>query len=458
MAKQGKRYIQRKAYLIYFILVLLSFYQNCPLGNWLGIYGEQPVLIISLLLLIYILVFKKHNFNQEEKLLLALGFYFVFVGFVGNIVYYMITNEMSIIGENIYSKWIKNIIIFFSYVAFVVCIIHYGKKLNRKLLFRPFYAVLIILAILCVIEYLQIPYGLSFLPSVNEYPYWRIRLLTKESSFTSMMILVVVALGLLYAFMYSKNPIHMGISIVCSIILIYFSRSKTVLAFIPLFAVLSLLSAFSKIRKKSIKVVIIVAVLIAIGSMIPVLITSLKDDIQNYTSFATRGYSLIVGFIIGIIFPFGVGGGIYIWAIQSFFKTFLEPLSFLNSGLNLTEIYSIINATEDTTVTIKSGVLQYNVYWGIIGTLVLCFLFYNMYKKLKHKKSFRYRKYVCTLFLISIIVVILIRDMTTDFWLIFSIVSLLGTPKNKQQRVPSKQIRETNVSPNDLIVPVKASN
>lgn len=413
-----------KNYMIYLFLIIFSIYQNCPLGKYMGVYGEQPVFMVSLFLFLYLLVFKRQKIFKTIRPLFYLLFYLIGISIIANLIYVVINQDSIILGENIFYKSIKVCIIYFSYLSYMFCLVFYGKKLKRNMIFRPFYILLIIISLLAFVEKIQMPYGLSFIPSINSYPYYRIRLLSRESSFTSTLILLSSILGIYYSFRYPLSKVRIIISVFLSGFIIYISGSKALLGLFVIFGLLYSIKVLFKNIKAIWKLAYLILVVLLLCLILPRFFSMVSDDLTKYTSIVTRFYSIFNGFIIGIMFPFGFGCSLHLWAIPHFYLTNLALLSKFGINLNLSEIYSIIETNNDFAVSVKSGVLQYNMYWGIVGTIVLITCLYKMYrsyKKIPHNKD---KKIITSLSLTLMIAVLLVRDFTSDFWIIISIINI----------------------------------
>ena len=425
------RKVINKDYLIYAFLIIFSIYQNCPLGNYLGVFGEQPVFIVSLFIFAYLVFLRKVNIQKRIRPLFYLLAYMLFVSFIANILFLVISRNYILLGENIFIKAIKVCIIYLSYLSLLVCLTYYGKRIKINMVFRPFYLTLIIIGVLAIIEKQQIPYGLSFIPSINEYPYWRIRLLSRESSFTSTLILITSILGILYSVKYPKNAFRIVISVIFSGILVYLSGSKGLLGMIILFLVILLFKFLVARKTKLVWMLVYISMFVlAAVAIAPKIYSMIQDDIENYTSVATRAYSLYTGFLLGLVFPLGIGCALHLWAIPNAYLSNIGIFDQLKVKMNLDEIYSIINTETDYAVSVKSGFLQFNIYWGILGSFVFVFCLYKIHRSFQKTKIPTSKIFISSLFITMIIAVLFIRDFTSDFWIMLAVLNII-IEKNK---------------------------
>ena len=126
-------------------------------------------------------------------------------------------------------------------------------------------------------------------------------------------------------------------------------------------------------------IILLIPIVIILFLVAGQLVNNFIQDLTSYTSTVTRVYTIFVGFLIGLVVPFGVGGGIYGDMFQRGLLSNLGIFENFNVTFNLSEIIALATSPSDTAVAVKAGLFQYNMYWGIIGTILLCFILFKIY-------------------------------------------------------------------------------
>ncbi|UVR08955.1 hypothetical protein NXW74_23035 [Bacteroides ovatus] len=112
--------------------------------------------------------------------------------------------------------------------------------------------------------------------------------------------------------------------------------------------------------------------------ILPKLIESSMNDLENYTSVVTRFYSIFIGYSIGICFPLGTGFQTYMYLFPEMMRNNLFLIDMINMPLRSDEVISLATSGDDNAVAAKSFLGQSSIYWGIIGT----YFFIKNYVKL----------------------------------------------------------------------------
>ena len=415
-------------YFLYWILVILPIYQDSFLYKYFGSTGNSLLPAFSLVFIFfYILLNQKIIINSSVIFLCKLGIWLTIVSFFAVVIWAILGNSLNLYGEFLPYKAVKVCLLYFSYPAYVYLLLCQMKKLNLREILFPFFVVLIILTIICLIELRQIPYALESLHFSGGFPYYRVRLLTKEASWTTLLIYNYFAISFIYAVQFNKKIIGI-LSILCFAVLILTTGSKAVMFSMILSVGLYFFISMERINKKTLIKLFIALILafLVIHNILPKFITNLQTDIKEYTSFATRSYTIIIGFIIGIIFPTGVGGGVYLGVLPSFMNRFIDILNKSTIRLSSSEIMHYINNTaSDTGLTAKSGILQYNIYWGIIGIFALGLFFINLSKKI-NRSELKTRDLLKIVYWCNILLILTSLSFSYEFWLLIAVVIYIG--------------------------------
>lgn len=406
---------------LYYLLIITPIIQNFFLGKYIGKIGNTPVPIVIVISLIYILFFKiKIKLYENNKILGKLLVYLVFINIMSMFVYLIIFNgDVMILGENIVIKSLKGLSYFIFIFVYIVVINTFIETVNMKQVFKPFVVGTIIVFLVLLMELRSPELFNQIFHSGTTYS--RVRLLTSESSFTIAMIFIYPLVSLYYYLYIKKSLFKFLIISVIFAMFILTSGSKSVLINLPIAIIIILVTvAYRKItRRKSVNIIKLFCSII-LGTLILIILLpkfeglflSLQNDLNQYTSIITRFYTIIVACFIMAKFPFGTGNALYLSILPKELGQHIDIISI--SSYNLTEIFSFIYAVDDKTLGVKSGVGQYAVYWGIIGTVVFFNYLFKIYKQIT-REEVTGRFVLMFLYLIIVIGIIDFITFDTDY-------------------------------------------
>lgn len=414
-------------YLLYSILVIAPIYKDAPLAAFMGAAGETflPALCY-LFLLIQILRRKKFESHSLTKKLFFLDLWIFFVGFFAVFYWLFLGNPVDILGENLFLKNIKVFIQFSTYPIYLSLLFSYTKNLSFKQIFIPIIVTFLSLGVICIIETTQIPYAFKSIHSFGKFPYYRIRLLTREASWTSMLILNYCFLACYYALCARKKGLLIAIFI-CAAILLALTGAKSLMIGIILFFIFYSLVDLKNISMKNIWGSI---VMIALGTIFiyiqgQSMTTAFLNDIENYTSFSTRTYTMLMGALVGLMYPMGIGGGLYLAIFPQFLR---DHISIMRDNpffpLNDSEIFALSYSETGHAVTAKSGLFQHNMYWGVIGTIIFIIAMKNIFTKLK-KSSLEKKRLLMAALSTNFVLVSFSTQFNYEFWMLIAIILIL---------------------------------
>lgn len=404
-------------FFLYFLLIFFSVFQSCDLSKKIGNLGSTYIPFIVVISTIYLLIrYRSLKTNSFIVSMLKITILLFVINIITIYVYIVILNQQgTILGENAVVKMVKG----FSYIVvilfFIINIYNLTLRFNEKKILKPFIWTFIFLFFACIFEFMN---PVLFNKMFHGEYYNRIRLFTNESSFTGSIIMVYGSLSLYYCFNYLKKILPVFILII--IFFIYTSASKGFLLVLLISGILYLLTSKIKIKYKIILLFIIV---ILSNLILPNVIKELQGDIKNYSSFSTRVYSILIAVMIMFKYPFGVGNFIYLNIYPRELKNYLYLLT--NKGLNISEINMYIYAKTDEAIAAKSGIFQYGLYWGIIGTILFLTILFKVYSYIKKSKN-KYKGILVYTFMFLIISIFtyINFDIKYEIWSFF-IVSLV---------------------------------
>lgn len=404
------------------LLVILPIYQDSPLSKYLGAAGYSLLMPLSLVLIFLLIIYEGRIYKNEYiNTLMKLGIWIFIVSILAVIIWVVLEKSIVYIGENLIVKVFKVCLQYMSYVSYVYLMVECLKKCGVKTALKYAFYAMIIMTIICFIEIKQTPYAFEKLHFSGEFPYWRVRLLTLEASMTSLLIYNYAILAIVYA-LSCKSKIKLLIALFSSIYLFFNTGSKTLMISV---AITFLIIFLMNIKKLSMKKIIKMLVILIVGfgvlyNILPKLIESFSTDMTEYTSVATRGYTIFIGILLGIFFPVGVGGSVYMGVLQWALKKYMFIFDLLPIKLNTKEIVEIANSKTDNAVTVKSGIFQYNIYWGIIGTLIFMRSIINLIKKIKESK-YKFSNVIIAAFITNVLLIMFSNNFCFEFWLLYSI-------------------------------------
>lgn len=421
--KIGRKQVSK---FILFCLVLLPIYQDSPLSRYLGAAGYTIVMPLSLIMIVVYALCTRHVPNNEHlRRLMKLGALLLIVSFAAIIVWVLLGNPITVVSEFLPLKAIKVALQYFSFPAYIALIIITTRNAGTRAIGRYSFITLIVLSVICMIETQQSPYAFEALHFAGGFPYWRIRLLTTESSWTAVMIFCYTFLTLFWAFTYKKKVCG-AIGVTCAAYLLWTTGSRTLMMATPVMVVIFIIISFRRLNTRTIAAffVMAMAMIVFIQVYLPQLSSTFQSDIANYTSLATRLYTGILGVMIGIVFPLGVGGAVYVGVLQSALSRFMWIFDRLPIKLNTSEVVGLATSSSDAALTVKSGILQYNMYWGIIGTAYLLIGFVKISRSILNCQI-KHRDIIIAAFWSSIVLVVFASNMTFEFWLMYAFLICL---------------------------------
>lgn len=226
------------------------------------------------------------------------------------------------------------------------------------------------LNIIMAVEYFSMPNAWMWLHSSDE-PYYRIRLLTVESSWTGTIYLIYSILTLYLVkklFNNFKARLYMITIIMSLLAYVFLTGSK---GFFIVFVMSLIFFAFNSINifRISIKNIIFSFLLLCCTALVFMILkddfySSLMSDIEKYTSVSTRLGLFMVAIKVFVTNPLGVGTGVYIVLLAESIQGIIELLreiflTLFNVSPNLDELQRLMGTTKG--LAIKSSFFNWLV-------------------------------------------------------------------------------------------------
>lgn len=361
-----------KLYWLYSILIFLTLYTDSPLSTYLGAFGESMLPSISLCL--YILFALTNKINRTDNFVRRFSFLIkltTLLSLIAFFIYPIFDIGYTQLGESLFVKFVKLWLTFQAYICYLLLLINIAGDYTIERILKPFFWGFIGLTIILLIEFYQSPFAFTYLHTLNADIYYRIRLLTPESSATALMLEVFFVLSVFYTYYVRQSKFLLGGVLICAGLHIALSGSKTLLVITCISGILFFFQGAKNMF--SFKGLLVMTGFVIGGGYIasfilPKLIESSMNDLENYTSVVTRFYSIFIGYSIGICFPLGTGFQTYMYLFPEMMRNNLFLIDMINMPLRPDEIISLATSGDDNAVSAKSFLGQSSIYWGIIGT------------------------------------------------------------------------------------------
>ena len=363
-----------KLYWLYSLLIFLTLYTDSPLSTYLGAFGESMLPSISLCL--YILFALTNRINRTDSFVRRFSFLIkvtTLLSLIAFFIYPLFNISYTQLGESLFVKLVKLWLTFQAYICYLLLLINISGDYTIERILKPFFWGFVGLTIILLIEFYQSPFAFMYLHTSTSDVYYRIRLLTPESSATALMLEVFFVLSVFYTYYVRQSKFLLGVVLICAGLHIALSGSKTLLTIICVSGILLFFQRTKYIF--SFKGLLVMTGLVIGGGYIasfilPKLIESFMNDLENYTSVVTRFYSIFIGYSIGICFPLGTGFQTYMYLFPEMMRNNLFLIDMINMPLRPDEIIALATSGDDNAVVAKSFLGQSSIYWGIIGTFV----------------------------------------------------------------------------------------
>lgn len=405
-------------YILFCLLVILPIYKDCFLSHYIGYVGYTFMFVLSYLFFVLQAVVRKKIIIHREVLpLVKLGIYTGIVSIIGIVVWIVSGNSTLIYNENVLFQAIKLALTYFSYIIYINLLLEFMKNLTLEQIAKPIWLTLLILASICIVEKITMPYAFSSLHFAGTLPYYRVRLLTTEPSSTANLIYIYGMLSLYFSFRL-KSRFMKWTTTVCIIILTVFTSSKALLGIVIVSIIIFVFLSVKKMNKRNIFFIPVVVVLLGIIYYVvfPAFQSRIQLDISKFTSVSTRIISCISGLIIGVINPFGVGWGIKTGVYANFLHEHMNQIAnVLPFAPNMTELY--VELSNGINLVVKSGIIEFHTYWGVVGTFVFVDFIIDIMKHIPQNQN----KTLLLVFVISELVMITLEGFGAyEFWMLLA--------------------------------------
>lgn len=422
-------------YVVYFLIVVLSVYSDSPLYGMFSQLAFSPSFIICLILLPLIFVFKKRLVCARTIIYLYALLVWIFVSSLVNVAIYAFANGLYIGSVNVLVKTFNLVLTWLAKINVVFVCYNLIKDFDIKKIALPFQITFIGLVLLSIVELKTAPYAFSFLHATAIFPYWRVRLLWTESSFTTFPLILYFLISLYYSWSLKKSLVLSLINIGAFFFFVSVTGAKSMFFALGLTWILFIFISLKKTNgtKKLFYLALLVLTvvgLILFSSSVGSILSSVFGGYDNSLSFTTRFYTGYVGIIHGIIYPFGTGG-IYLYTFQQLLSSNLFIFDSLPFTYNLSEINTYIMSTDGVNVAVKSGLGQYTLYWGGLGSI---FFIYHFSKN--NRLLYRDCLPVYLTFIAAFVCILFYGDISIEIMFLILIKELILKKMSHDNRFP----------------------
>lgn len=425
------------------ILLVLTVYQDFPLVNRIGEIGRSPIiLLLPLFVFCEIAMLSKYKrFMAVSKLQKYVFAFIVYLAFVtlGYILVQFLQGSYSFWSEGLLGKGIKVLTYFVLILLYIRHMQLVFSKMSFKLLYASFLVVVSLLFVIMMVELATMPSAFTFLHSGSQL-YWRVRLLTSESSTTGAIVVAYSSI-LVYLSRYVNRFARILSNIYVAVFFLFYisvTGSKGFFIVCLLTLVVTMLKFMDFRRKRNFIVLIgmVIVMYLFIAYFSAGLISSFQNDIENYTSSYTRMGTILISIITVFHHPFGVGTGAYLMYFDDYMN---DAISFMSHFYYNIFGISQINAGEllqyagsDKNLGVKSGFFQWFMFGGIFSLV----FFYLLAKNLISKAKSSMILFMALIFMLFSFLVVTL-EIKYEIWMLFAFISsFLG----------EKEINHSNMS------------
>ena len=425
-------------YLVF--LLLLTVYQDFPLVNVIGEIGRSPiVLLLPLFVVCEAAMLAKHkrvmHGSKLQRYLLVFIVYLSFIS-VAYVLAQFLQGSYSFGQENLLGKAVKVLIYFVLILLYVRHMqLLFAKIGSRRALFVCFFVVVALLAVIMIAELASIPNALAPLHAGSQ-PYWRVRLLTSESSTTGTIVVVYSAI-LVYLSRDLSGPAKaLSIAFVAGFFLFYlFVTGSKGFLIVALLTIVVTMAKFLDFRKKRNFLLLLGAagaMYLFVSHFSAGVMGSLSNDIENYTSSYTRMGTILIALSTVAHHPLGVGTGAYLMYFDQYVDSAIGVMSrfyydtFGIGQINAGELLQYSGT--DRNVGVKSGFFQWVMFGGIAAVVFFYLLAASLLKKAK-TSSILFPALIFVL--LSLLFVAL--EIKYEIWLFFAFIGYATTSTRRAE-------------------------
>lgn len=421
--------------ILVFLVLLSSVYQDFPLINTYGELARSPIVFFTPFMLLYLGLFKRIFISHYVKVFMLYIFYLIVLSIIFTVFFILRVEAFSLFEENVLIKTIKMSLYPLVSIVLYLFIFNYLKS-NDNFIFslaKQIYFIQLLLLTILIIEWTQLSDGYTIFHYLHSSQrlYWRIRLLTLESSWSGS---IAVVFSLLPVYFVNQNILKYKKNLVFLTsfsFLVLYSISSESKGYLLLFMISILPNLAKTINKSQYRKYILPAIIAGVF-VLSAVFANLYDNIveQFYTSitFGTRFSSYIASARVLVFHPFGVGLGPYIYYYTESIKAVIDT-GWMNV-FNLNEISGYLITTN--ALSTKTYFFDQLMFGGIGFLIFFHQFFYLRYKRLTKDPSAGTLK-IILIFLILSGMLYITYHVKYEVWIFLAIIDYLET--NKEHKI-----------------------
>lgn len=378
-------------WLLFFLVLLFSVYQDFPLVNYLGEIAKSPIVLLVPFLVLYIFSERKMPISEYTKVYLVYLLYLIGISVVYTSYLIIKNKSFYVFDENLIIKNIKMIsypICSFIFYQFIYVFLKRNNDLRRLL--KAVLAVQFLLIIILIFEAQVYKTKELFLPYLhsNLEKYWRVRLLTFESSWSGSVVVIFSFLPLFLVEYLNISKLKKIIIYSTSIFFFLYytmhSESKGYL-FLVLVSLLPMLLNYMY-KNKKLRIVLFAA-LIPIAITFTLAYSVLKEDVLSQLNTSITFGTRITGYLSSlktfVYNPLGIGLGPYVEIYTNSINSIVAT-DFMQD-FNLLEVKQYLSSPK--FLSSKTYFFDHLVFGGLAFLLFFYLFFIKRLNKIKKVKN-----------------------------------------------------------------------
>ena len=364
-----------------FVLMFAVVWQDFYLATTIGRIGATPLFVlipIFVLFEIYFLFTKKDwkSLGGDIGMIFITILLLFIISSTVYSIYFGFKGETFIRGENIFLKSIKQSLYYILIILFIRNVHYTLKRIDSiEAVSKLAYYIVFILLIILVGELIELkkewiwpdkPMAWKNLHSNLHGYYWRVRLLTVESSYTGPIVIFFSIIALIKTKIKSLRFV-----VILSFIILYliYTSSK---GFLLSFILAIFFTVIIKIKMRYLLIAFISIPIIFFVFIVPYL--NHEEMLHYSASLMTRATGMLTGLYALIFNPIGTGGLNYVFLIDYLQDVVNFTNIIFGEYANTVEIDAWIEKGDDKSVSIKSTLGHWALTLGVFGVVLYLYM------------------------------------------------------------------------------------
>ena len=362
-----------------FFILLMVIYQDFPLVNIFGEIARSPIIFMVPFFILYFLWKKKIGISNYSKVFIIYIVYLIIISFLYSIFLIIKNKSLFVFDENILIKNIKMLSYPLCSLLFYQFIYVFLKRTsNLAQLLKIVLYVQVLLMIILFFESQVYKTEQTFLSFLHSDPskYWRIRLLTLESSWSGSVVIIFTFVPIFLAeYLNERKYKKISIYIISLFFFFYYtlhSESKGYLLLL-LISLLPMLLRYMYVHKR-LRYVLLMAFIplfISFVTGIKFLSEEIFSQLNSSITFGTRFTGYLTSMKTFFTNPFGIGLGPF---MEIYTNNIREVISSdFMKGFNTLEVAQYLHTPKN--LSSKTYFFDHLVFGGLFFLIFFYFFF-----------------------------------------------------------------------------------